>query len=234
MSTDEIRAPFSATHHALLFAWISREVLQHTPQEQGEMVIRKGIRRYGEQRGRRMALRAQANGHALTMANYMAYGEWRAAEGEMGRKLNDESPHVRAFVRKCSWHTAWRDHDLMAYGRLYCLEIDEALVRGFNPELRLDVNSTQTNGDPCCEFVYHDANPGRAKPATPGDTALMPWDYHAGHLYKTVGEVVIEELGRVGREALDAALAEFARCYGEEAGSVVSAYWDTDFNRLPE
>jgi hypothetical protein len=74
----------------------------------------------------------------------------------------------------------------------------------------------------------------KKKAINPGKRALMAWDYHIGHLYKTIGEVVIEELGQVGQEAVRVALAEFASCYGEEAAQIVAEYQDTDFSNLPE
>lgn len=242
MSKDEPREQLTATHHAMLFAWISRAVIQRIGEEKGEMVVRKAVRRYGEQRGRRMALRSQANRHALTMTNYMAYGEWEAGKGEMEQKIVEKVPHAKVLVYRCPWHKAWEKNGLIQYGRFYCLEVDEALVRGFNPELRLDVNSTQANAGTHCEFVFHSANLtvmnllslAYKKSIRPGKKALMPWGYHIGHLYKTMGEVVIEELGQTGREAVSAALAEFAQHYGEEAAQIVVSYRDTDFNNLPE
>ena len=239
--SNESRNRFTATHHALLFAWISRAVATRVGKERGELVMRKAVRRYGEERGRRMALRAQANGHGLSMANYIAYAEWQAGAGEMEQRIVEKVPHAMVHVHRCPWYTAWKEDDLMQYGRFYCLEIDEALVRGFNPELKVDVNSTQTNGGERCEFVFHNANLtlfntlslGYSKAIRPGRRALMSWDYHTGHLYKTMGKVIAEELGQTGREAMSVALKEFLNCYGEEAGGVVAAYQDKDFNCLP-
>jgi hypothetical protein len=190
--------------------------------------VRQAVRRYGEQRGRRMALRALADGQALTMDSYRAYGEWQAGEGETGQEVVEPMPDLVSRVHRCPWHRAWEVHDLMPYGRLYCLEIDEALVRGFNPDLRLDVNAIQTRGDPYCEFVYHGVQGSGPRKGT-----VMPWEYHAGHLFKTVGEVAVEALGESGQEAVDGALAEFAAYYGQEAAQVLVGYADADFDRLP-
>jgi hypothetical protein len=69
MMTTENNVSFTPTDHALLFAWIGREVVQRVGEEKGEAIMRKAVARYARQRGQRMALRAQANGHALTMTN---------------------------------------------------------------------------------------------------------------------------------------------------------------------
>ena len=64
---------FTAQHHALLFTSISREVINNIGEKNGEKLIRKAVRKYGQQRGKRMALRAKKNGHDLTVANFVKF-----------------------------------------------------------------------------------------------------------------------------------------------------------------
>ena len=80
MSSGEDGVQFTETDHAMLFGWMARAVIQRVGEEKGEVVVRQAVRRYGEQRGRRMALRAEANGHPRSMTNYIVYGEWAASE----------------------------------------------------------------------------------------------------------------------------------------------------------
>ncbi len=75
-------------------------------------------------------------------------------------------------------------------------------------------------------FVYR-------KLIKPGKSALMPWDYHTGHLYKTIGDAFIEAFKEKGREARDAALAKFGARYGREAARALEGYANCDFNMLP-
>jgi hypothetical protein len=222
------RGGFTATHHAMLFAWIARAVVARVGAGRGEDVVRRGVRRYGEERGHRMALRAQADGEPLTMAGYLAYGEWEVEPGETEKTTLDAASDVTTRVTKCPWHAAWAGSGLVEYGRLYCLEIDQALVRGFNTSLVLEVHRTLSNDDEPCEFVYRDVGT-----AIVGNGRIMPWEYHAGHLYSTMAQVIVEELGQPGKEAVAAALEEFAEHYGEEATRVIVAHRDTDFNVLP-
>jgi len=232
---------FTPTHHALLTAWISRAVVNSEGAEEGERVFRKAIAAYGNQRGRRMALRAEANGHPLTMANYLAYGEWAAEKGEMEMKIREKSPHTRAHVLKCPWHTAWKENNLLPYGRYFCMEVDEALVEGFNKDLVLEIGGTQSNGDEYCDFNFKDANLtpmkllGLAwkKSISPGKKVQMPWEYHVGHLYKTLSEVIAEQLGEKAGGIISTALKDFTDKYGEEAGRTVTSFENTDFNQLP-
>jgi hypothetical protein len=242
--SDEVSETFSATHHAVLFALISRQVTEHAGKDKGASIIRQGVRWYGEQRGKRMALRARANGHKLTMDNYLTYGEWRTSEREIESEIIETTPNLRNRVTICPWHNAWGDNNLMAHGALYCLEIDKALVRGFNPKLIVEVRDTLSGGGNFCEFVFHNTHDTKLgfwqeqlsklrKKLKPGISPLMDWDYHLGHLYKTMREVVIRDLGDSGQTAMSTALSEFATRYGKEAAQTVKSYAATDFNVLP-
>jgi len=232
---------FTEIHHALLFAWISKAVLEWVGEQRGEDIIRRAVRQYGQERGHRMSLRAQANGHALSMTNYIAYSEYKNSPGGMEQKIVEKVPHARVCISKCPWHTTWEENGLLPYGRLYCVEIDEAVVQGFNPALQLDVHGTQTNGAAQCEFLFHDANLttinylliGYRKAVNPGAKAILPWEYHTGHLFKTVEKVIVEELGEMGQRAIDGALVEFANRFGEQALQRVAASRSIDYSILP-
>lgn len=230
------------THHALLFAWIAREVIQRVGESEGGQAIRKAVRRYGEQRGGRMAQRARADGLPLNMADFMVYGEWRASDPSITQTESVEvKPDVRMNVVRCPWNETWSRENLIEYGRLYCQEIDHALVRGFNPDLELDVNRTLTNDGESCEFVYHEA--GLVNGETLGvienrksrleGRTVMPWEFHCGHLYKTFSEVLESELGHPGRDAVKEAMDEFSRCYGVNSTQRILAYQDLDFDEVP-
>ncbi len=242
MSKKIQQTSFTETHHALLYAWIARAVIERAGEQRGEAIIRKATRQYGEQRGRRMALRAQANNHPPSMLNYWAYSEYRPTPGEFELNIIERVPHARAYTPKCPWYAAWKENNLMTFGRLYCLEIDPALVRGFNPELHMDVITSLTNGDTRCEFVYNDANltiPNflliqYRRTISPGAKAVKPWDYHVGHLFSTLEKVVIEELGQVGQEAIRAGLDEFAQRFGAEAIQKVVNSRGKDYESVSE
>lgn len=229
------------THHALMTAWIARALINAAGEEDGIRVFRKAVVRYGNQRGRRMALRASANGHPPTMVNYLAYGEWAAVKKEMVMKIIEKSPHARVHVLKCPWHTAWKENNLLPYGCHFCKEIDAALVQGFNPSLVLEINGTRSNGAAYCDFRFRDADLtplkllGLAwkKTIRPGKRALMPWEYHVGHLFKTLGDVITEEMGENAAEIMSTALKDFIDQYGEAAGRIITQYRTTDFNILP-
>jgi hypothetical protein len=233
---------FTATHHAVLFALLSRSVITHLGAERGEQVVRQAVRLYGEQRGHRMALRAQRDGEPLSMLNFMAYGEWQTGPGEFEQRLGETVPDARSFVTRCPWSQAWMENDLLQYGRLYCLEIDLALARGFNLALRLEVLSTQSNDLRPSEFVYHAANLtpqnlailDQKKAANQLNGGVLSWEYHAGHIFAAVKSTLLEESVAEAQTILQEALAAFAQRYGDEAVRAVLAYQSVDFTLLPD
>jgi hypothetical protein len=240
MDLAQNRTGFSEQHHALLFALIAKEIVEQARKDAGEAVLRVAVRRYGKQRGRRMAMRALANGDDLSMTSFLIYGEWRSGTGLGKHDQTVLGSDVRMVVPRCPWTLTWMEASLSEYGRLYCLEIDKALVHGFNPHLLIDVNKTQTNDGEPCDFLFHQAAllSGdtlayiRDKSAVLASKTVMPWDYHCGHLYKTFYEIITQELGDASQEAVRAALDEFAARFGEEAAQVVLAYQETDFDQL--
>lgn len=154
MDKEQIQTSFSERHHALLFGLVAKTVFEQVGKEAGEAAIQVAVRRYGEQRGRRMALRALVNGDELSMTNFLIYGEWRSGTGLGQHEISVEGAHVRMVVPRCPWALTWMEADLSHYGRLYCQEIDQAIVRGFNPNQIIDVNKTQTNDGEPCDFLY--------------------------------------------------------------------------------
>lgn len=233
---------FTAQHHALLFTSISKIVIHKIGEENGEKLIRKAVKKYGQQRGKRMALRARNNGHDLSVANYFAYGEWELPKGEMDFKLIEKKPDARLNIFKCPWYAAWKENNLLEYGKYFCKEVDTALVKGFNPDLEIKVNSTQTNGEELCDFVFKDAeitffkllNLVYKKKIKPGASAIMPWEYHAGHLFKTVGEVIKHELGTAADEIMENALTDFVKFSSKGHIEIIKKYLDMDFDKLPQ
>ena len=164
-----------------------------------------------------------------------------AAEGEITQEFITTSPDAKVNVHKCTWCTAWQDAELLSFGRLYCREIDIALMRGYNPSLKITVDGTLSNDAPHCSFTYFGANltPENRemvaqKKAAVSDRAVMPWEYHCGHLYRTVREVVSAEIGEHGNAAAQQALADFSERFGTEAAKIVDSYATVNFDLLPE
>ncbi|MCX6085535.1 MAG: L-2-amino-thiazoline-4-carboxylic acid hydrolase [Caldiserica bacterium] len=237
MQDAKTREAFTAQHHALLFAWIARETIAHVGEEIAVPVLRAAVRLYGEQRGRRMALRARQDGQPLSMATFLSYREWQVPAGELRQTGVPWRGDLRVEVHRCCWATTWQQEGLTDYGKYYCQEIDEALVRGFNVELSVDVKGTRTNGSRMCRIVYRGAFEGtlvHEETQRAQEKRMLPWSYHTAHLCATMSAVLRRELGSAGTAASRAALETFASRLGTAMADVLVADAKMDFDVLPE
>jgi len=232
---NTIMVEFTPTHHALLFAWIAESIIQVVGEEHGRPAVRKAIRLYGEERGGRMAQRAVKDGYNPDMTAYLAYGEWQAAPGLFDSAMDAESEIPRSHVFRCPWHQAWVDNGINETGRLYCLEIDESLGRGFGLDVNLEVNGTRSNGAEACEFIYHGADlEALAGIQVDRSKTVKSWAFHLGHLFKTMRTVLETEFGEVGLSAVDTGLNKFGTRFGFDAVEKILEYQNTNFVKIQD
>lgn len=229
----------SATNHSMLFALISKNIIS-TFAKKGERVIMDAVKKYGNQRGNRMALRAEMDGQPLDVKSYLAYGEWEASPGETDWRYTNFSPEFTMENHKCPWYDAWKKYGINDFGKLYCTVVDAALAEGF-ANLDLKVLKTLSFGDDSCDFIFiHNSLPEDDKKELEilkqklGSKAKMPWDYHIGHLYYKMSEVIYEELGEKGIAQVEDALDEFSNLFGPITKEFVLKYKDTDFDIVEE
>ncbi len=240
MYEQDDKRQFTEIHHALMFAWLSKAIIERVGEQKGKEIVRRAVRKYGGERGRRMGLRAKASGQLLDVATFFAYAEYRPISGRMKAKIVEKSCNFTLEASRCPWCDAWKESGLIPYGHLYCLDVDEAILHGFNPSLKMNIESTLSGGAEKCRLVYLDANItffrylllGYQRAIRPGKKVVMPWEYHVGHLFKTFEISIVEDLGELGRKASESALREFSKRYGEPATQQVLAFRTTDFTKI--
>ena len=204
--------------------------------ERGIAAFRLAVRYYAEQRGRRMAQRAIADGEPLTYATYRRYGEWVntetiRAKGEENRSAVESiSPDFENHVSQCPWHTEFRELGLIEAGAAYCRDIDPSLCRGFNPEIRyLAVQSL--NDHPVCiqKVVDSGLSPEDLK-AKKKPEGIRSFDYHCAHSYWSFKKMTKGIFGEAGEELAEAVLSDVRERYGSEAVEILMRFRDTDFD----
>lgn len=224
-------------HHALLFSCIAKAAVAQLGEPGREAIVR-GVVEYGEQRGRRMARRAEQDGVKIDAKAYLLYGEWFDKYKESDFSCTAYEPEVKLGCTVCPWCDAWAEAGHEEYGALYCSVVDAALARGFGLELEL-ISAKSLGGDEC-RFRF----PGQSidadsltemkqQSAALGLRAKMGWEYHDGHLYAALRRVLIESCGEAGRQAAEAGLAEFGRLFGKDAQELIAVSAEQDFEALP-
>ena len=205
MSQQNIRQRFTEIHHALLFGWMSKAIIERVGEQKGQDVVSHATRKYGEERGKRMALRAKAHKQPLNTANFFVYAEYRPISGKMKAKVAEKSRNLTLEAYRCPWVMPGKRTNCSLMVVLYCLDVDKAILHGFNPNLKMQVESTLSGGAEKCRLVYNEANltlfsyllMGYKRAISPGKKVVMPWEYHVGHLFKTFETSIIEELGAI-------------------------------------
>lgn len=228
----------SASHHALLFAYITREVVTAFGKD-GEEAIAVAVRRYGRQRGRRMAMRARIDGNPCNAITYDMYGEWECFPGQVECLHYVEDGCFILRYSRCPWHTEWKHFDLLEYGRYYCNAVDAAILEGFGIDDG-GLVSNRAKGDASCDLVFKGDcyTPDAYRQALIqrdllGENAKMPWEYHVGHIYQCLKIVVEKRFGLEGQRAIKRGLKSYRNQFGEIARKLVLDYADLDYEALP-
>lgn len=207
-------------HHAILFALLSKYAIEACG-ERGKDAILKGVNVYGNERGQRMAKRAIANGDALDdIVNFFAYTEWQPYPGQMEVEIAKNKLTFVQKYSKCAWCTAWKKYNLLEYGKYYCVSIDNAVLAGFNPTLKLTVHSNLSWGALYCDFDWEisltEADEKRlaTKKAELGKSCVKDFNYHTAHVLSSFKKTIEAELGEAGGTIVKRALDEYINLFG--------------------
>lgn len=210
-------------HHAVLFALLSKQAILLAG-EAGKEAIQKGMTKYGNERGARMAKNALANGEELNTFANQAYGEWKPDyAGQMDFGTIQTEPTLQTYIAKCAWCDAWKKHELLEYGKYYCVNVDNAVYQGFRSDFVCTPISTSLSwGGDYCKFDWgHPLTAEEAaylpeKKKELGTSCMKDFNFHTAHLLYTVGNVLKEELAEVGETVVKNAIAEYIAKFGQE------------------
>lgn len=220
-------------HHAVLFGLLSKYAIKLCG-EHGKDAVLKGMTVYGNERGARMAANALANGDALTLLSNQAYGEWKPDyDGQMEFGILRTHPTLQTYISKCAWCDAWKKHNLTEYGKYYCINVDNAVYQGFNPDFTCTPTTTSLSfGGVRCEFDWglplsdEDAIQLPEKKKELGASCMRDFNYHTAHLLHTIGNTLKTELGVTGHEAVTFALQEYVEIFGQEYLDVLEGIYE--------
>ena len=220
-------------HHAVLFALLSKYAITQSG-EAGKESILKGMTKYGNERGARMAKNALAHGDALTTFANQAYGEWKPDyAGQMDFGTLRTQPTLQTYIAKCAWCDAWKKHNLIDFGKYYCVNVDNAVYQGFNPDFLCTPTTTAMSwGGERCEFDWGNPLSDEESAALPekkkelGTSCMHDFNFHTAHLLHTVGNTLKEDLGEAGDTAIQCAIKEYIEKFGQEYFDVLG---DVDY-----
>jgi hypothetical protein len=137
---------------ATLFALMSRNVLEKLGPVEGEALIRQAVEEFGLERGRRIAQRVQSLGKPLSFKNWLIYSDIDGSN--FHARVRVDKGELVARVGHCTFMAAAREWGLGEYASRYCAYVDHAILRGYNPDIRLHLEPRSTTGRDHCLFRY--------------------------------------------------------------------------------
>ena len=210
-------------HHAILFAYLAKRAIEICGEE-GKEAILAGMTTYGNERGQRMAANALAHGDELSTMTNQAYGEWKPDyDGQMEFGQLRTEPTLQTYISKCAWCDAWKKHGLTEFGKLYCVNVDNAVYQGFRSDFVCTPTTTAMSwGGERCEFDWgHPLSPGEVsalaeKKKELGTSCMKDFNFHTAHLKSTICQVLVQRLGEDGEKAGELALKDYTDTVGQE------------------
>lgn len=228
----------SASHHAMLFAYIAKETIQAFG-AQGEEAVVQAVRDYGLQRGKRMAMRAKMDGVKVDGMCYDLYGEWECFPGQVECSQCVCDGNYTLKYKRCPWYTEWKQFGMLQYGKYYCGHVDEAIIEGLGIADG-GLQSSRVDGCHSCNLVFRDRKYTQAdcqrqvaRKENLGAQAKMPWEYHVGHLYQAMRNAILARFPREGYRVLKRAMKNYESHFGTQAKNLVMAYAERDYDVLP-
>lgn len=210
-------------HHAVLFALLAKHAVELCG-EKGKESILRGMTLYGNERGRRMAENALAHGDELNTMTNQAYGEWKPDyDGQMEFGQIRTEPTLQTYISKCAWCDAWKKHGLTEYGKLYCVNVDNAVYQGYQDKYAcVQLTKPMSWGGKRCEFDWEcplteeENRALAAKKKELGTSCMKDFNFHTAHLKSTISRVLVEDLGADGEKAVSMALSDYTEKFGQE------------------
>lgn len=137
---------------AQLFCTIAENVIREFG-DKGKDIIAISVRKYGEERGKRIAELVKSLGKELTLKNFFIYSDLDA-KSTLKYKPKIVNGNLEIIGRECVFCNACQDWNKLEYGKIYCEYIDTSILKGYNPNLKIEVPSTLTSGGKKCILRY--------------------------------------------------------------------------------
>jgi hypothetical protein len=207
---------------AIFFALTAKEAHENF-NEAGKNAILSAVCKFGQKRGKRISEKAREDGYPLDFKSFLTYRDMKIVSRKI--KMTKRTPHIEVMISQCGWCDVWKQENLMEFGKLYCQEIDSAIMKGFNPQSRFITKGFLSDGKSnCCHFIYLDEVFRLAdivkfifikrKVYKKHGGSLAPYQYHLKELLSILQEEFKQKFGKAGVEAIQRVQKKCFEQYG--------------------
>jgi len=140
--------------YSLLYVLMAKEFVDSFGKK-GEEALRRAIRNFGHERGRRLRKRHEAEGRPITVKtlfeHYDLPGDSRFRRNPI--ELTDYTRYSETLV--CPYSETWAELGLSHLGVIYCMEFHQAMWEAYIPDIIVDLPKTLTKGNEKCRFEVY-------------------------------------------------------------------------------
>ncbi|NMA18192.1 MAG: FAD-binding protein [Clostridiaceae bacterium] len=213
----------SASHHAMLFAFVAQEVVNAFGPPGGK-ALRYAVEQYGKKRGQIMAQNVDPeNDSANNVLLFDLFREWELFPGQQECLTSKEEGELSVTCLRCPWRTEWTASGMAEYGKYFCGYIESALFEGFGVrDGGLTANWLQ--GESNCQFVFKGEAYTRfnyekyeAKKQLLNGRFAVSWEELLSFFFHELRSVVVSTFSNEGEAALSRALDRYELRFGTTA-----------------
>jgi hypothetical protein len=143
-----------ANHMGQFFALTARAIIEKLGEEEGGALLKEVVEEFALRRGERIAEKVKSAGKPLAFKNFLVYGDMDSTGVTDGMTPGIEDGDLVLEIKHCEFNRGAEAVGLSEYAYHYCKYIDTALLKGYNPDLKLEVQKNMSAGDDVCLFRY--------------------------------------------------------------------------------
>jgi hypothetical protein len=152
--TNELEnlAKNSSEFIANLLVHIATSVTESFGHDAGEKAIRKGLRAFGIERGRKIREKVQSLGLETSIDSFTKHYDFPLFPAFRGTREIGENRKV-AEIEFCPLANYWKKAGFSKIGLLYCEEVDDGIREGFDPALKHENPENPLKGGKNCVHI---------------------------------------------------------------------------------
>jgi hypothetical protein len=140
--------------YSLLYIFMAKEFIDSFGKE-GEEALRKAIRNYAHERGKRLRERHEAQGLPITVKTLFEHYDL-PPDSRFRRNPIELTDHTRySETLVCPYAEIWAELGLSHLGLIYCMEFHQAMWEAYIPDIIVELPKTLTKGNEKCRFEVY-------------------------------------------------------------------------------
>jgi len=136
-----------------LFSMVAKHVIKELGPEKGEALLKDAIEEFGLERGKRIAEKVKNENKSLSLKNWLIYSDIDSLENFRPVSSTPNDDFV-VKIKHCTFINAAKEWGLNEYAKIYCKYVDYKILEGYNPDVKLILESRHDTGASRCVFRY--------------------------------------------------------------------------------